>query len=168
MSELPPDERTVFAGLPFSKPVFAYLVMQLVEDRLLDLDRPLIDYLHKPVAEYPEWKDLHGDDRLREITARRVLMHTTGVLDLLARGRIFTPLNMSRTGYVWEEAFEANHPDGHTERQRRIKMRRGSEPSAPGSLVSTAADYARFAAAVLNGEGLEQSSMDVMLAPLPQ
>jgi CubicO group peptidase (beta-lactamase class C family) len=77
-SGLPPDEKTVFAGLSFSKTIFAYLVMQLIEDSLLDLDRPLLDYLDKPVGEYPRWRDLAGDDRLREITARRVLTHTTG------------------------------------------------------------------------------------------
>ena len=49
-------------------------------------------------------------------------------------------------------------------RQRRIKMARRSEPSAAGSIVSTASDYARFVVAVLNGEGLQQSSIDQMLA----
>jgi CubicO group peptidase (beta-lactamase class C family) len=207
LSGLPPDEETIFAGLSFSKTVFAYLVMQLMEDGLLDLDHPLVDYLDKPVGEYPEWKELAGDNRLREITARRVLTHTTGwpnlrmqmeggklrfiyppgewfsysgegfhflqfvveqitgnPLDVLAQERIFTPLNMSRTSYVWEQAFEGNHADGHTERQRRIKMSRRYEPSAAGSLVSTASDYARFVVAVLNGEGLQQSSIDLMLA----
>jgi len=206
-SGLSPDEKTVFGGLSFSKTVFAYLIMQLIEDGLLDLDRPLLDYLNKPVGEHPQWSDLAGDDRLREITARRVLTHTTGLpnmrmlteggklgfiyppgewfsysgegfnflqfvveqitgksLDVLARERIFTPLNMSRTGYIWEEAFEGNHADGHTEEQRRIKMARRSEPSAAGSMVSTASDYARLVAAVLNGEGLQQSSIDEMLA----
>jgi len=206
-SGLSPDEKTVFGGLSFSKTVFAYLVMQLVEDGLLDLDRPLVDYLDRPVGEYPKWKDIAGDDRLREISARRVLTHTTGwpnmrllveggklgfiyppgewfsysgegfnflqfvieqitgrPLDVLAREKIFTPLNMSRTGYVWEESFEGNHADGHNEGQRRVKMARRSEPSAAGSMVSTASDYARFVAAILNGEGLQQSSIDLMLA----
>jgi len=206
-SGIPPDEETVFGGLSFSKTVFAYLVMQLMEDGLLDLDHPLVDYLEKPVGEYPKWKDLAGDDRIKEITARRVLTHTTGwpnmrllveggklgfiyppgewfsysgegfnflqlvieqitgkPLDVLARERIFIPLNMSRTGYVWEESFEGNHADGHDERQRRVKMARRSEPSAAGSMVSTASDYARFLVAVLNGEDLQQSSIDLMLA----
>ncbi|MFC1799316.1 serine hydrolase domain-containing protein, partial [Candidatus Eisenbacteria bacterium] len=206
-SGLPPDENTVFAGLSFSKTVFAYLVMQLVEGGLLDLDRPLVDYLDRPVGEYPKWKDVAADDRLREITVRRVLTHTTGwpnmrmqaeggklgfiyppgewfsysgegfnflqfvveqitgkPLDTLARERIFAPLNMLRTGYVWEEAFEGNHADGHTERQRRVKMARRSKPSAAGSMVSTASDYARLVAAVLNADGLQQSSIDLMLA----
>jgi CubicO group peptidase (beta-lactamase class C family) len=206
MSGLPPDKETVFAGLSFSKTVFAYLVMQLMEDGLIDLDRPLVDYLDKPAEEYPKWKDVADDDRLQEITARRVLTHTTGwpnlrmqmedgklgfvyppgewfsysgegfhflqfvvaqvtgkPLDVLARERIFTPLKMSRTSYVWEEAFEGNHADGHTERQRRIKMGRRSRPSAAGSMVSTASDFARFVVAVLNSEGLQQSSIDLML-----
>jgi CubicO group peptidase (beta-lactamase class C family) len=205
-SEISPDENTIFRGLSFSKTVFAYLLMQLVEDGQLELDRPLAEYLEKPIGEYPEWEDLAGDARLGEVTARRVLTHTTGwpnfrmqleggklgflyppgewfnysgegfhflqfiveqitdkPLDVLARERIFHPLGMTRTSYVWEEAFEDNHADGHTEEQHLIKMARRSEPSAAGSMLSTASDYARFLVAVLGGGGLEQSSTDQML-----
>ena len=205
---LAPDSETVFAGCSLSKPVFAFLVMQLVEDGKLDLDRPLVDYLAKPIEEYHKWGDLKGDARTREITARRVLTHTTGwpnlrammeggklgfiyppgerfsysgegfsflqfvieqitgkTLDVLAQVRIFTPIKMSRTGYIWNETFEANHADGHTERQRRIKMTRSLKSGAGGSLVTTASDFARFVVAVLNSRGLKQTSIDQMLAP---
>ncbi len=77
-SGLVPDRETVFPGLSFSKPTFACLVMQLVENGLLELDRPLVDYLDRPIGEYPKWEDLRDDPRMREITARRVLTHTTG------------------------------------------------------------------------------------------
>lgn len=202
-SGLAPDRETIFAGLSFSKPVFAYLVMQLVEDGLLDLDRPLVDYLGRPIEEYRGWEDMKGDGQVREITARRVLTHTTGFLteggklsfvyppgerfsysgegfhllqlvvenvtgkplDVLARERVFVPLSMSRTSYTWEAAFDANHADGHTERQKRFKMWRDSEPSAAGSLLTTASDFARLLIAVLNGDGLKLSSIDQMLAP---
>lgn len=77
-SGLVPDRETVFPGLSFSKPTFACLVMQLVENGLLELDRPLVDYLDRPIGEYPKWEDMKDDPRMREITARRVLTHTTG------------------------------------------------------------------------------------------
>ena len=61
---------TIFEGASLSKPVFAYLTMFLVEDGLLDLDKPLYKYL-----EYP---DIAYDDRYKEITARMVLAHNSG------------------------------------------------------------------------------------------
>lgn len=53
-----------------SKPVFAYLVMKLVELGKLDLDRPLAEYLREEDPPAQKDKEL--------ITARMVLSHTTG------------------------------------------------------------------------------------------
>jgi D-alanyl-D-alanine-carboxypeptidase/D-alanyl-D-alanine-endopeptidase len=67
-----------------SKAVFAYVVMQLVQDKVIDLDKPLVDYLPKPLTEYKisgykqGYQDLVGDDRYKKITARMCLDHTTG------------------------------------------------------------------------------------------
>ena len=62
---MPLDTSTVFAGASFSKTVFAWVVMQLVEEGLLDLDRPLHEYLARPLPSYPNYTDLEGDDRYR-------------------------------------------------------------------------------------------------------
>lgn len=75
---------TVMYGASVTKAVFAYMVMQLVDEGLLELDRPLAEYLPKPLTEYPDedayaaWSDLAGDKRWRAITARHVLTHSTG------------------------------------------------------------------------------------------
>jgi CubicO group peptidase (beta-lactamase class C family) len=67
---LPVTAETVFEAASLSKPVFAYLVMKLAEDGVLNLDTPLTRYA-------PE-RFLDGDDRLDLITARHVLSHTAG------------------------------------------------------------------------------------------
>jgi CubicO group peptidase (beta-lactamase class C family) len=72
------DEQTLFSAASFSKPVFAYLVMLLTEEKVIDLDRPLYEYLDKPLYEYPAYVDLKGDDRYQQITARMALSHSTG------------------------------------------------------------------------------------------
>jgi CubicO group peptidase (beta-lactamase class C family) len=71
-------EETLFSALSFSKSVFAYLVMLLAEEKAIDLDRPLYQYLDKPLYEHPNYADLKGDDRYQLITARMVLSHSTG------------------------------------------------------------------------------------------
>ena len=62
----------------FSKVAFAYLVLQLAEKGTLDLDKPIYQYLSKPLPEYGNYKDLAGDDRYKLITARMLLSHTAG------------------------------------------------------------------------------------------
>lgn len=68
----------------FSKLVFAYTVMQLVQEGIIDLDKPLVQYLDKPLPEYQfassrkGYQQLVGDPRYRLITARMCLTHTTG------------------------------------------------------------------------------------------
>jgi CubicO group peptidase (beta-lactamase class C family) len=64
------DETTMFEAASMSKPVFAYVVMKLVETGVLGLDVPLTKYAS------PQF--LKGDPRLDLITARHVLSHTGG------------------------------------------------------------------------------------------
>ena len=61
---------TVFEGASLGKPLFAYAVLRLVDARHFDLDRPLYQYLPLPEA---------SGDRMRRVTARNVLSHTTGL-----------------------------------------------------------------------------------------
>ena len=72
-SQTPVIDKTLFEGASTSKALFAYLSMFLVEEGLLDLDRPLYEYLD------PKLRDNYDyDERYRQITARMVLAHTTG------------------------------------------------------------------------------------------
>ena len=71
LTRTPVVARTVFETASLSKPVFAYLVLQLVDRGLIDLDRPLVQYRRPDyLADHP-WIEL--------ITARDVLRHSTGL-----------------------------------------------------------------------------------------
>src|SRR5579872_957298 len=61
-----------------SKSAFATVVMRLVEDGRLDLDKPISGYLSKPLPDYPQYADLKGDDRYKKLTLRILLSHTSG------------------------------------------------------------------------------------------
>ncbi|HXW89220.1 MAG TPA: serine hydrolase, partial [Terriglobales bacterium] len=69
---------SVMSAASFTKVAFAYLVMQLVDEGLLNLDKPVYQYLPKPLLEYPNYADLANDPRYKQITARMLLDHTSG------------------------------------------------------------------------------------------
>jgi CubicO group peptidase (beta-lactamase class C family) len=77
---LTPDSIMTCASL--SKPAFAVLVMELVHRGVIDLDKPVYEYLPKPLPEYPDYSDLAGDERYKLLTLRMLLDHTTGFPNL--------------------------------------------------------------------------------------
>ena len=67
----PVADDTLFEDASLSKPVFAYLVLQLADQGVIDLDAPLVRYRRMDyLADHP-WVD--------RVTARDVLRHSTGM-----------------------------------------------------------------------------------------
>jgi len=84
----PLQTSTEIYGASLSKAVFSVLVMKLVEQGLLDLDKPLQDYVKEPLwqnrastskAWHEDLSALRTDPRYRRITARMSMSHTTGL-----------------------------------------------------------------------------------------
>lgn len=73
-TNIPVNENTMFEAASLTKTVTAYAAMRLMERGELELDRPLFEYF--PDKEY---KKLSGDERYKQLTARLVLTHTTGL-----------------------------------------------------------------------------------------
>lgn len=190
---------TVFDAASLSKPVFAYAVLQLVEQGLLDLDKPLHEYLPYP--------DVAQDERYKKITARMVLSHRTGfpnwrrnrqsnelamlftpgerfsysgegfvylqkvvekltgkpVNDVMTE-RVFTPLQMTRSSYVWQSAFDADFALPHDKSGQPEAKGKPERANMAYSLQTTADDYARFMLAILTNKGLKSSTVDQMLS----
>ncbi len=190
VTAVPVDDDTVFEAASLSKPVFAYAVLKLADAGRLDLDAPLTKYLP---GDYVE------DPRLRAITARVVLSHTTGfpnwrpdgqplkihfppgerfsysgegfvylqravenrtgqTLEALMRRLVFEPLRMRSSSYSWQERYETRKAMGHDAFAKPLGMRRPPTGNAAASLHTTALDYARFLAAVLDGTGLRKET----------
>ncbi len=72
------DDETIFEGASTTKPVFAWMVMKMVEEGLIDLDQPLHTYM--------PYEDAAHDERYKLITARMVLCHTSGFPNWRRRG----------------------------------------------------------------------------------
>jgi len=77
-SKLPLTPGSVMTAASFTKSAFADMVMQIASEGRLDLDKPIYEYLPKPLPEYPAYSDLAGDNRYKRITARMLLDHSSG------------------------------------------------------------------------------------------
>src|SRR4029453_12171153 len=203
---------TVMYGASLTKAVFAYTVMQLVDEKRIGLDRPIAEDLPKPLPDYGNldaygnWGDLAGDERWRKLTPRNLLTHSSGFANFswdepdqklrinfdpgsrysysgegiillqfaLEQGlglklgdemqrRVFDRFGMTNTGMMWRADFAHNLADGwkadgtvepHDER---------SKVRAAGSMDTSIADMAKFAAGFMRGEGLRPASRAEML-----
>jgi CubicO group peptidase (beta-lactamase class C family) len=76
---LPLTPDSIMTAASLTKPAFATVVMELVHEHVLDLDRPVYEYLPRPLPEYPRYSDLANDPRYKRITMRMLLDHTSGL-----------------------------------------------------------------------------------------
>jgi CubicO group peptidase (beta-lactamase class C family) len=209
------DTNTVMYGASFSKAVFAYLTMKLVQEKTIDLDKPLYKYLGKPISGYEYFSDLKSDNRWKLITARMCLSHTTGLpnvrwfhpttgvedslgvikiyfkpgtryaysgeglkllqlveeeitnktIEDLAIEKVFIPIGMTRTGYIWHKEFDNNYAIGHLENGSLNPKKKRTTPVASGSLVTTISDYSKFIEFVMQQKGLGKRWYNEMLSP---
>jgi CubicO group peptidase (beta-lactamase class C family) len=209
------DTASIMYAASFSKAVFGYLTMKLVEDKVIDLDKPLYKYLSKPISEYEYFSDLKSDDRWKIITARMCLSHTSGLpnvrwlnpktgvedtlgiiriyfppgtkyaysgealkllqlveeeitkktIEELAIEKIFIPIGMNRTGYIWHDKFDDNVAIGHLENGKLNPKKKRTTPAANGSMVTTIADYSKFIEYITQGKGLKKKMFKEMISP---
>ena len=81
---IPFEKTSVMYGASFAKTVFAYIAMQYIQEKVIELDKPLVAYLKQPLPEIKlngyrrGYQDLKEDKRYEKITARMCLTHTTG------------------------------------------------------------------------------------------
>ncbi len=62
---------TLFGAASLSKPLFTYAILRMRDENIIDLDRPLWNYL--------PYEDLPAAEQSKQITARHVLTHSTGL-----------------------------------------------------------------------------------------
>ncbi len=100
---------------------------------------------------------------------QRLVEKLTGEpIETYARRTLLVPLGMERSSYVWTPELDANLATGHKADGTRLERARYRHANAAYSLVTTASDYARFLAALLDPasaapHGLSAASVAVML-----
>ena len=79
--------------------------------------------------------------------------------------RVFAPLGMTRTSMLWRPDFAANLADGWDADGKPVEHDARSKVRAAGSMDTTIADFARFAAGFLRGAGLSRAARAEMIRP---
>jgi CubicO group peptidase (beta-lactamase class C family) len=74
--QLTPD--SVMTAASLTKSAFATVVMRLVQRGVLNLDKPIEQYLGKPLGDFAPYADLKSDPRTAKLTLCNLLDHTTG------------------------------------------------------------------------------------------
>jgi CubicO group peptidase (beta-lactamase class C family) len=206
--KLPLQPDTIMYGASLTKFAFAYMVMQLVDEKKIDLDRSIAEYLPKPLPEYEFYAALKGDERWRKLTPRILLSHRSGLANfaflepdqkmrihfepgtryaysgegiilmqfVLETGlglktgdemqrRVFDRFGMTRTSMMWRADFAANLADGYGTDGAFAPHDQRSRPRAAGSMDTTIADFAKFLAGFMRGEGLTAKSRAEIIRP---
>lgn len=173
----PVTSKTIFEGASFSKPATAYVAMKMCETGMLELDRPLNEYLPEPF--------ITDDPRIAEITLSMILSHSSGlshegparilhqpgkrffysgwgfyylkrVIEHLSKvsfakymqTHLLTPLNMHFSSFIWDGVSKLAYAQGH-EGGKPVEKGIVSEGDAATSLHTTAMDFAKLLIALL-------------------
>jgi CubicO group peptidase (beta-lactamase class C family) len=95
-----------------------------------------------------------------------VLEQMTGKsYETIAQEEVFGPLGMTRSSYVWQDSYEADHCVGHDTLQKPYEFDRRTLPHAAGSMYTTIGDFSRFYAALLGRKGLSDAGFREMFGP---
>jgi CubicO group peptidase (beta-lactamase class C family) len=95
-----------------------------------------------------------------------VIEHITGKgIEELAKEKVFSPLQMRNSSYVWHESFENKYCNGHTENQDVIKKNKRDEAQAAGSIETNLIDYSVFVKQIMQLYKQESEITRMMLNP---
>jgi CubicO group peptidase (beta-lactamase class C family) len=93
-------------------------------------------------------------------------------LNAFVAERVFHPVGMTDSSYVWEPRYETMAVSGHSEagepsdvprtEEGKSPVNGGGGPSAAATLLTTPTDYARFLIALMNGTGLKEETAAAM------
>ncbi|HEX8038730.1 MAG TPA: serine hydrolase domain-containing protein, partial [Chryseosolibacter sp.] len=160
----------LFRYLP--KPVFAYKtsrIQQLFGANYIDYTGLEDDERFKKItarmclshtAGFPNWRWIESDGRLKikfepgsrysysgegMFLLQFVIEQITGRnFEDIAFEKVFKPLGMTRSSYVWQREYDANYARGHDKNGNDLGIPKSNVPYAAGSLSTTLEDVSRY------------------------
>ena len=130
---------------------------------------------------FPNWRWYEPDEKLRCLFTpgarysysgegltylQVVLEKITGrnVEDLMQE-KLFKPLGMARSSYLWQSAFADDFALGHLADGAAVPKDTNNDARAASTLETTLADMSTFLVALLQGRALDKASRDTMWSP---
>ncbi len=183
-------ENTLFEAASITKTVFAYTVHRLVEKGLIDLDKPLHEYLpFEAIAKKEDYKLMTGRHVLRHLSGlpnwgqnlentpgtkygysgegfeylKRVVMHITGKsMQQILDEEVINPIGLTNTYFSQNKHLAKVASEGHFNQNPTLQ----TPPNDPGmawSMYTEAKDFSKFAIHLLNKKGLKLATYQEML-----
>ncbi len=81
-------------------------------------------------------------------------------LEEIARGKLFDPLGMTMTSYVWQQRFENKYCNGHTTTQEVLGKDKEDDAAGAGSMETTAEDYSKFLVAFMKHQLIKDATFN--------
>ena len=184
------DDQTLFEAASITKPVFAYVVMRLVEKGEIDLDKPLAEYLpFEDLEEYPEYKKMTGRHVLTHRTGlpnwgremeftpgekfgysgegfeylKRVVVHITGKsVEEHIENELKQPQQIKRMQFKDTNSLQEVVATGHINESPTVRFL-PQEPGMAWSMYTEASDFSKFAFTLLYRKGLKESTFEEMM-----
>jgi serine-type D-Ala-D-Ala carboxypeptidase/endopeptidase len=123
---------------------------------------------------FANWRWLEKDTKLRinfepgtrysysgeGLTFLQVVLEklTRRTLEDVMREKIFVPYGMATSSYTWQPRFESNFCHGHDEAGKVLEKDKDNAARSASTLETTPEDYTRFLRAILQRQGLKESS----------
>ena len=130
---------------------------------------------------FPNWRWIEKDQKLRThstpgtkysysgegfVYLQVVLEKLSGMgLEELAQERVFEPLGMKASSYLWKPKFEKNYAFGHKTDGEKYEKDKDNEPRGGSTLETTALDYVTFLEAILHKKIVSEASYTEIFSP---
>jgi CubicO group peptidase (beta-lactamase class C family) len=96
----------------------------------------------------------------------KVVEKITGMqLEDFMQKTVLQPLGMTHSSFVWQDKYDQMAVYRHDSLGKKSFRNQNKEFNAAASLRTTAEDYGRFMAALLNGKGLKKKTLEAMFTP---
>ena len=148
--------------LDLDTPLVKYLAGYVENDNRLDLitARMVLDH----TTGFPNWRPfgqplkIYFDPGSRFsysgegfVYLQKVVEHIAGKsLAAVMKDLVLDPFGMTSSSYVWQDGYDSRIAVGHSQAGIARPVRKPTDPNAASSLHTTARDYARFVAGLLN------------------
>ncbi|MBA3721941.1 MAG: beta-lactamase family protein [Parachlamydiaceae bacterium] len=147
------------------------------DDKNLDLMTARMVLSH--TTGFPNWRPKDGELKIHFKPGEKFSYSGEGyvylqkVLELLSgmsleeyiKNRVFIPLGMTHSSFVWQNEYEILKASGHNPEGTPIERVKPTKANAAYTLHTTPLDYAKFVIALMNDKGLMNETIHQMIRP---